>query len=107
MAKFYGKVGYVESVNKGAGVWEEAVTERNYAGDVIRNKKLLESGDKVHDDISVNNVISIVMDPYAYKHFFAIKYVKWMGTSWKVTNIDVQPPRLLLTIGGVYNGPAN
>ena len=43
-------------------------------------------------------------DPYAYDHFFAIKYVKWMGAYWKVTNVEVQRPRLKLTVGGVYNG---
>ena len=109
MAKFYGKVGYastVESTTK-PGVWEEVFTERYYYGDVIRNTRRLEAGSSINDNIVVNNTISILSDPYANQNFFAIRYVEWMGVLWKVTNVEVQYPRLILTIGDVYNGPAN
>lgn len=105
MAKFYGTVGYAETQETRPGINEEVVTERNYAGDVFRNTRKLEAGESINDNVVVNNSISIVADPYAYKHFFAIRYVKWMEAVWKVTNVEVQSPRLLLTIGGVYNGP--
>ncbi len=105
MAKFYGTVGYAETQETRPGINEEIVTERNYAGDVFRNTRKLEAGESINDNVVVNNSISIVAAPYAYKHFFAIRYVKWMGAVWKVTNVEVQSPRLLLTIGGVYNGP--
>lgn len=104
MAKFYGAVGYAETVETRPSIWQEAVVERPYYGDIVRNIRRLENGDSVNDDITVNNNISIVADPYAREHFFAIRYVKWMGIAWKVTNVEVQSPRLLLTIGGVYNG---
>lgn len=104
MAKFYGAIGYAETVETRPSIWQEAVIERPYYGDIVRNTRRLESGESVNDDITINNSISIVADPYARDHFFAIRYVKWMGTAWKVTNVEVQSPRLLLTIGGVYNG---
>lgn len=104
MAKFYGAVGYAETVETRPSIWQETVIERNYYGDIVRNARRLESGESVNDDITINNSISIVADPYAQQHFFAIRYVKWMGTAWKVTNVEVQSPRLLLTIGGVHNG---
>lgn len=105
MAKYFGPIGYVETVEMRPGVWDDQVTERNYRGDVLRNTRRYETGDRVNDNLNVDNQISIVSDPYAYQHFFAMKYIKWMGAYWKITNVEVQRPRLLLSIGGVYNGP--
>lgn len=104
MAKFYDLVGYVEEQETRAGVWEEVKLEKPYNGDIIRNTRRLESGESINDNVVITNVISIVADPYAYQHFFAIRYVRWCGVLWKVTNVEVQRPRLLLTLGGVYNG---
>lgn len=105
MAKFYGAVGFAETVETRPGVWEEVVTERNHRGDVMANIRKLEAGESVNDDVTLSNKLSIVADPYAYQHFFAIRYVRWMGALWKVTHVEVQSPRLILTIGGVYHGP--
>lgn len=105
MGKFFGVVGYVETKETAPGVWTDVVTEHQYYGDVLRNVRRLENGENLNDNINVNNSISIVADAYAERNFFAIKYVEWMGALWKVTNVEVQRPRLILTIGGVYNGP--
>ncbi len=108
MAKFYGVIGYVETVETEPGLWEEKITEKPYYGDLIRNFGKHESSGGVNDNINVANEISIVADPYATEHFFAIRYVKFqlpkLGGVWKVTNAEVAYPRLILTIGGVYNG---
>ena len=104
MAKFYGEIGYGESVETAPGVWEDVVVEYSYYGDVLRNARSLENGENLNFNINVNNSISIVADAYANEHFFAIRYVKWMGTLWKVTNVEVKSPRLILQLGGVYNG---
>jgi len=107
MAKFYGPIGFVVSTEteKGSGIWDDVVVERNYRGDVIRNYKRWDNGEHLNSDLNINNTISIVADPYASAKIFAIRYVKWLGGYWQVTNVEVQPPRLLLSIGGVYNGP--
>jgi len=107
MAKFYGEVGYGESVETapGSGVWEDQITEFQYYGDVIRDTRRLREGEYLNDDLSVGNSISIVADAYASEHFHAIRYVKWAGTLWKISEVEVQSPRLLLRLGGVYNGP--
>lgn len=108
MAKFYGMVGYGVTKDQGNGVWTPDIEEHPYYGDVIRNTRRLDRMEhSTNDDINVNNVISIVADAYAASHFFAIKYVIWMGTKWKVSDVEVDPdrPRLNLTLGGVYNGP--
>jgi hypothetical protein len=103
--RFHGRVGYGESVETAPGIWNDEITEASYFGDIIRNTRQLQDGTKVNDDLSVNNSISIVADAYAFEHFFAIRYVEWAGTLWTVPTVEVQGPRLLLTLGGVYNGP--
>ena len=104
MAKFYGEIGYGETVETVPGVWEDVITERKYFGDVLRNTRGAQEGDKVNNDITVGNSISIVADAYAHEHFFAMKYIKWAGAYWTVSDVEVQRPRLLLRLGGVYNG---
>lgn len=104
MARFHGKVGYSETEETRPGVYEEVITERWYYGDVTRNTRRFESSDQVNTNVVINNMISIVADVYANGHFNNIRYVEWMGSKWKVTNVEVQRPRLLLTLGDVYNG---
>jgi hypothetical protein len=107
MARFHGAVGYGESVETppDSGKWVMDITERSYYGDVTRNTRQLESGMGLNDDIQVSNLISIVADAYATEHFFKIKYVVWQGEYWTVTDVDVRSPRLILSLGKVYNGP--
>lgn len=105
MAKFCGAVGYGITREDPPGVWDDAIFESRYYGDVTRNVHRWQTGDDLNDDLTVTNEISIVADPYAIQNFHAMRYVEWMGARWKVTNVDVQYPRLILSIGGVYNGP--
>lgn len=103
--RYYGKIGYVETQETSPGVWTESkVTERFYTGDILRNTRRRDSGEHLNDDINVSNEISIVADSFAKKNFQFLRYAEWMGTLWKITNVDVQPPRLVLSLGGVYNG---
>ena len=105
--RFFGPVGYADPTETppGSGVWKDIITEVSYYGDIIRNVKQSDQGDKINDDIRVSNSISIVADDYAIKHFFKIRYVQWEGGYWTVTDVEVKPPRLVLTLGSVYNGP--
>ena len=104
MSKFYGTVGYAETVETRPGIWEEQIIEHNYCGDMFLNTRKLQSADKVNDDITISNKVSIIADPYATEHFHAMRYVKYLGARWKVSSVEVQYPRLILTLGGVYNG---
>lgn len=108
MAKFYGEVGYATEtveVPPNSGVWVDQMVEIAYFGDVIRNSRRLEESEGLNSDISVNNSISIVADQYAIDHFFKIKYVRWAGVLWTVTTVEPKSPRLILSLGKVYNGP--
>lgn len=103
MAKFYGPVGFIETVKEN-GVSKEVPKESFYTGDVVRRIRRIINGEYLNDNIDVSNEISIVADPYAINHFFNIKYVEWSGARWEVTSVDVKYPKLKLTIGGLYNG---
>lgn len=106
MTKYYGMIGYAEAVDDdGFGVYTPNIIERPYYGDVIRNTKRDEIGSGVNDDITIQNNISIIADAYAYQNFYRIQYVTFMGARWKVRTVEVERPRLILSVGGVYNGP--
>lgn len=105
MAKFYGNIGYIKTVEVEPGCWEEQVIEYPYYGDITRNISRFQSSGGVNDDINVSNTISIVADPFANENFQHMRYVEFMGSKWKITDVEVNYPRLLLTVGGVYNEP--
>lgn len=104
MAKFFGKIGYAEMVEISPGIWDEKITEREYSGDLLRNTRRLQSSDSLNDNINVANEISIVADPFANENFHSMRYIEFMHAKWKISDVEVQYPRLILTIGGVYNG---
>ena len=105
MNRYYGKIGYAFTEETTPGVWQDQIVERFYFGDVLKNSRRWESGSGINDDLNINNQLSIIADEFANGNFHHIKYAEFMGTLWKVTNIEVQSPRLILTIGGEYNGP--
>lgn len=105
MAKWHGVIGYAEKVETEPGIWEEKITERKHYGDVNRNNRRLQTIDQLNDNVNVSNEISIVADPYANKHIYAMRYIEFQGAKWKVSSVDAsQRPRLILTLGGLYNG---
>ena len=103
MAKFCGKIGFADTVETSPGVWEPQIIERTYYGDLMRNISKSQPSGGVNDNINVANSISIVADPYANNNFHQMKYAEFMGTKWNITNVEVQYPRLILSIGGLYN----
>ncbi len=101
--RYYGRIGYFETVETKPGLFEEKISLRPAYGDVLRNTKRDATTSTVNEKIAVSNQISIVADPYAQKHFFNIRCVEWQGALWSVTNVDVQYPRLILSLGGLYH----
>ena len=104
MAKWHGKVGYVTNVETEPGIWSAVATEKLYSGDTLSNRIQNVNSNKVNDDFTVANKISIIADPFATQNFHAMRYIEFMGAKWKITNVEVRYPRLILTIGGLYNG---
>lgn len=105
--RFCGEVGYGQTVESpaGSGIWKDIITEKIYMGDVVRASRRLEQGEGINSDISVGNSISVVADPFTIENFQNIKYVKWNGTRWKATSVEIKERRLIIELGEVYNGP--
>lgn len=105
--RFFGKIGYGESQQNmdSPDVWEDVITEVDRGGDVIRAGTNLDPSENVVNDLKVNNAISVVADPTLIAHFRNIRFVEWDGVCWTVTAVQVSPPRLILNIGEIYNGP--
>ena len=106
MTRFYGEVGFGESVDQGGGVWDDVITERTYSGNVVSSLLRFQDAEKVNDDLTLSNSISIVGDDYAFGHISSIRYIRFGGERWKIRNLEVRRPRLILLLGGVYNGPS-
>jgi hypothetical protein len=104
MNKFYGPVGYIKQKEISPGVWDDDIVERSYRGDIIQNIRKWEVSEYKNDDLTISNKISIIADPFAYENYSTIRYVLWFGVRWKVNNIEIQRPRIILTLGEVYNG---
>lgn len=105
MAKWHGIIGYAETKETRPGIYEEVITEHSYTGNVLDNTRRLQSSGQVNDDVEITIRISILADPIARMNFHTIRYVSYMGTKWKVSSIQPKFPRLILTVGGAYNGP--
>lgn len=103
MAKYYGTVGYAETVETRPGVWVEGITEKSYQMDILRRNLRWQNSGNLNDDLVISNEVSLIADPYAFEHLGNIKYVSFLNSKWKVTSIEVDAPRLKLSIGGVYN----
>lgn len=101
--RYHGRVGYFDTVETKPGLFEEGLLFKNYYGDVVRNTKRNASTDTINEKITVSNQISIVADPYAQTHFFNIKCIEWQGALWTVSDVEVQYPRLIISLGGLYH----
>ncbi len=102
--KYCGNIGFAVTEETAPSVWTETITERKYYGDVIKMSKRERDSQKVNDDILYpNNKISIIADPFIRDNLHTIRYIVWMNTKWKISNVEVSFPRLILDIGGVYN----
>lgn len=104
MAKWYGIVGIADDIETEPGFHEDSIVEKHYQGDIISTRWRRQTADQINDDITLAKQISIIADQYALYHYSTIAYVEYMGTKWKVTEVEPQFPRLILTVGGVWNG---
>lgn len=105
MAKFHGIIGFAgDQTETSPGIWTEGITEREYAGDLLRFNRRTESSGKVNDDMKISNQISIIADAYLNENLYAIRYVTFMGGKWKIESVEVEYPRMIFTLGGLYHG---
>lgn len=101
--KWYGAIGFAEMTETSPGIYEEVITEHTYYGDVIRSSRLLQNSGEINDNVNISNQISIIADAYAVNHIHTMRYIVFQNSKWKITNVEIQHPRLLMTVGGLYN----
>ena len=104
MAKFYGEIGFSKSELVKPGVYEDRIIARQYAGDVLQNSRRIQNSGNLIDDVVVSNRISIVADDFATQNLPFARYVVWNGNAFEVTSYEYAYPRIILTLGGLYNG---
>ena len=106
MAKYYDEIGFAVIAEDpvDSGIWKETIVKKNYSGDVLNATRRIEISDKINPDLNVSNRISIVANQYAMQNFHSIRYAKYLGARWRVNSVEVQAPRLILSLGGLYNG---
>lgn len=104
MGKWFGKIGYADMKEVEPGIYEPTITEVSYRGDVLSSRWKRQTSGDVNDDINVANVISIVADPFAFKNCSKMVYIEYLDAKWKISDVEVQSPRLMIIMGGVYNG---
>ena len=109
MARFAGKIGFLTTQEtdpeEHPGVWNEVLIEKQYYGDVLSNSRRWDQNGNFNDNLAVNNRISVVADTFARKNLGAMRFVRWLGDTWKITNVEIQYPRIIITIGGQYHEP--
>lgn len=105
MAKFYGMIGFSEEVELRPGVYDEAIVERPYYGDIKQALRRYNEREEVVGEVTIGNRIEILADGYALDHIFTMRYVEWQGVRWTVGTAEVKHPRLVLSLREVYNGP--
>lgn len=104
MAKYAGLVGYVTDEENPPGVWSANTTVREMRGDVLRAAFVPQGTDRVNKNITLQHRISVVGDAYSFENFYAIRWLEFMGKKWEVTMAETASPRIILTLGGIYNG---
>ena len=103
MSKWSGVIGFKDEFERSSSIWVEDIIEKEYYGDIIKNYKFSESVSEINDSININNQFSVISDPYALENFHKMIYITYMGTKWKIRNVEIQYPRVILGVGGVYN----
>lgn len=103
MAKYVGRIGIGHTVDKGYGVYEMVMEEHDIFGDFLQVPKsqLIAAG--VNDDITISNRISIFQNSFVMNNLHDIKYLTYGGAKWKVSSVELNYPRIILTTGGLYN----
>lgn len=105
MAKYVGMIGFVRNEEIEPGIWEDVVTEKKYRGDILKNNQRFAVSTSIEGELKITNQFSIIGNSYAFDHVSDIRYLEWRGNRWVVDTVEIEYPRLVMTIGGLYNGP--
>lgn len=103
MAKFAGKVGFSNTIETSPGIWNSDTVEKIYVGDVLSMSLRYQNNTQINENVTLSKRISIIADIFVNNNIHTIKYITYMGIKWSISEFDIQYPRVILTLGGVYN----
>lgn len=105
--KYSGMAGVVEdSIEISPGIWKPAgVREIKATGDFVSSRKEFSvRSDSTNDDVTMSNTISIVMSKDLFNNLSNLRYLTVNGARYKVTSFEINRPRIVITLGGLWNG---
>jgi hypothetical protein len=103
MPKCSGIIGYALAVETQPGVWTESITEKTYYGDVVKDNRRIVDQSQINDNLNISNNISVVCNSFMFKNMAFMKFITFIGSKWEISSVDIKPPRIIITIGGIYN----
>lgn len=102
MAKYYGHIGFATQVESEPGIWTDVIDRRPYKGDILRSGRRYETSENINDHFTITNSFSIISDAFLYSHIPAMRYIEYLGTKFKITSVEIERPRVTISVGGVY-----
>lgn len=102
MAKYYGHIGFATQVESEPGIWTDVIERRPYKGDILRSGRRYETSENINDNFTITNSFSIISDAFLYSHIPAMRYIEYLGTKFKITSVEIERPRVTISVGGVY-----
>lgn len=104
--KYSGLAGFEKKHNEvRPGVLQNQIKEVRIKGDVINyGHSLNPTQGSDQQDVHIRNRLSIVMNPYLRDNFSSLVYVIFMNVKWEVSSFTINGPRVIIDLGGVYNG---
>ena len=103
MARFYGKIGFVDTYESSPGIWSERTVSKTYSGDVLNNRRRFENGESINDNPVMVNYISVVGDDYMLDNYEMMRWVEFNSKRWKITAVELEYPRVKINFGGLWN----
>jgi len=104
MPKCSGVIGYALAGETQPGVWTEGITEKVYYGDVVRDSRRIVDQGEINGSININNNISVVSNKFMLDNLAFMRYISFAKSKWEISSVDIKPPRIVITLGGLYNG---
>lgn len=103
--KWYGDIAIATDVETESGYFEPQLEVRKYYGDIVTNRRSYQPGaDNGTSTVRVNNSISVIMDANLYNNLSRIEYIEFGGALWKISNIEINGVRVILSLGDIYTG---
>ena len=101
--RYNGRLGFAITEETAPGVWENIISEKAAKGDILMNNIQYNAQSQLNDEITISNQISIMASSYVLKNWEHIVYATYMRQKWRVSNVKLAFPRIILTLGGVYS----